>query len=599
VPASRPPNVLEHTWLAYAFERPVERGRVEAALDRVGEHYQEVMADPLVREASVGARAGLALWHRGDERLRWPLWADGGDLVAAWTSAPTGWRALLGDLDPAEASTALARRLVDDPELLAEVNPPFVLGALRPTTEELVILADAVGAARLYEMRTNAGTVWSNRLGALPLFAGTTPEADPRGWQILAAAGWFLGSWTAVRGARKLLGGSVVRVRPEPAGLEIERRETSARSRIASPRDVDRERAAAEAAEGALACAVDVRNSWAAPIAVDLTGGRDSRVAAAAVLAAGIEAEFQTVDADPGEVDVVRKLIRASKVPIQHLVLAPEPPSVEADMFERLRLLHHHHDGMVNPQAGGRGAIEPLHHGYEGPVISGTGGEIGHGFYYRNRKQLRNIRGKGRTRMVRRMMLMARKGGGAARRESYLSYRAEVEQTFDEAQSLGLSGPRLLDYFYFAQRLAHRSGLGVRNDRYSPCSSAAFMRACFDLRPAERLDLVAHRAVIARLAPEWNGIEFFAGAGTAGEVNYDRPWERERDATRLEQVIFEDESWHDLFEPDAVQRLWSAARSGLGTAHHERLFLRIAWRASFEEHLALLARRAAGTPLLA
>ena len=59
-------DVIERTWLAWALEHPAEPAPIEAALARVGEHYQEVLVDPLVREAVVGRRTGLALWDRGD-----------------------------------------------------------------------------------------------------------------------------------------------------------------------------------------------------------------------------------------------------------------------------------------------------------------------------------------------------------------------------------------------------------------------------------------------------------------------------------------------------------------------------------------------------
>jgi hypothetical protein len=436
--------------------------------------------------------------------------------------------------------------------------------------------------------------VWSNRLGALPLFAGIRPEADRSGWQNVAAAGWCLGATTVLRGATKLRGGSVVRVRPMADRLEIDHVETAARARIASLREMSTEEAADAAAAAALECAADVGKLWSAPIAVDLSGGRDSRIAAAAALAAGLEAVFQTVDAEPGELEIATKLVRTAGRPLSHVTLASRP-TVEETLPERLRLLHRHHDGMLDPRHSSSAPIEPLHTGYAGPAISGHGGELGYGFYYQSRTQLRNLRGKGMTRMVRRLMLLARRGG-AARPDAYRAYRGEVERTLAEGQSLGLSGPRLLDYFCLAERLPNHSALGERSDRYSACCTPQFLRAGLDLRPGDRRDLALHHAVIARLAPQWQAIPFFTGART--ELNGTRSWEREPDAAWLERVVFGDESWHDLYDPDAVRQRWRDARAGLGTAHHERLFTRIAWRASFEEHLGLLARRAAAPPLL-
>jgi hypothetical protein len=49
-----------------------------------------------------------------------------------------------------------------------------------------------------------------------------------------------------------------------------------------------------------------------------------------------------------------------------------------------------------------------------------------------------------------------------------------------------------------------------------------------------------------------------------------------------------------MFEPDRVRSMWADALAGNGRAHDERVFLRIAWRAGFEDHVRLLAERASG-----
>ncbi len=110
----------------------------------------------------------------------------------ATTAVPPGWRRLLGDGGVADAAPRLAHALSEAPERAAELNPPFVIG-LREGGGEMTIVNDLLGGGRLYEMRFDGGWVWSNRLAALPLFAGVTPQPDEESWSIFAAAGWFLG----------------------------------------------------------------------------------------------------------------------------------------------------------------------------------------------------------------------------------------------------------------------------------------------------------------------------------------------------------------------------------------------------------------------
>jgi hypothetical protein len=590
MPESRPPNVIEHVWLAYAFAGSVPDD-LDARLARVGSHYQEVMAEAFRRDVRDLGGAGAVLWQVPNPRLRWPLWAEDREGAAAWSSAPTGWTRLAGSEPPESASLPVARRLADDVTAATGLNPPYLVAVADAAGRRLEIAQDPLGIGRLYELKTEGGWVWSNRLGALPLFAGVAPRVDSRAWSVLAAAGWFLGEGTALEGVRKLEGGARISVRAQGSGWEAAHSRSRAREELVAPRDADPERSAAAAAEEALEVARDVARLWDAPAAVDLTGGRDSRVSAAAAVAAGLDATYQTVNADPGELEVAGRLAEIAGVGARHAELAPEPDSTDADMRARLAALHHFHDGMVNPQAGGRGAIEPVHSSYSGPVVSGHGGELGHGFYYRSPERLAQLQGKGLRRMLQRLMTMARKDGDAAQPQALEAYRNEVERALQAGKDAGVTGPPLLDWFYLAQRFAHRSGLAVRADRYSACATPAFVRACFDLRPPDRLAVKVHRAVVHALVPDWDEVPFFAGPGTSAQVHYQRVWERQANVDYLEPLIAGGGTWEELYDADRVRALWREAREGGGTAHHERLFLRIAWRHSFEEHLALLAAR--------
>src|SRR5688572_15952627 len=99
-------NVIEEVWLAYALAEPEPEERLAARLRRVERHFDELVADPLVRSESVGDRHGLAFWCRDDARLRWPLWVEAGGLAAAYSAVPTGWGRVVGDLEPAAAAIA-------------------------------------------------------------------------------------------------------------------------------------------------------------------------------------------------------------------------------------------------------------------------------------------------------------------------------------------------------------------------------------------------------------------------------------------------------------------------------------------------------------
>jgi hypothetical protein len=583
-------NVIEQTWLAYALDGEVEGSRVEAGIDRVGEHYAALIADRVVRSEGRDRGLGLVLWRRDDGRLRWPLWVESEGLAAAATSVPTGWRRVVGEMTMEEAPPALVRALAEAPERAAELNPPFVIGVR--DRAGLTVVNDFLGAGRLYEMAFEGGWVWSNRLGALPLFAGTAPQAASDAWAVFAAAGWFLGEATPIAGARKVAPGSIVRVTTGPSGVVVERTASGAARRAVEPRRVRFREAAGSAADQVRGMAADLGEAWEGPIAISLTGGRDSRVSAAGAIAAGIEATFNTGDQVPGEVDVVRELVGSAPVEMDHSVYSPEPEDEPTDdLRQRIRDIHLVHDGMRNPQEVRRPTEVPQRH-WPAPTLSGHGGELGHGFYYGRKDKLRKLRRGGRQAVVGQLERNARRRHSAATEEAYGLYMSECERTLAEGESYGLSGPVLLDWFYMAQRLPYRSGLGARSGRSSACVAPAFVRGAFDLRPTDRLTAKLHRAVVAQLVPEWAKVDFFrSDSEEMPEIHRTRIWERPGEARVVEETIAGREGWPEMLDPTRIEQMWREVRSGAGSADYEHVFYRLVWRAGYEEHLRTLAAR--------
>ena len=583
-------SYIENTFLAYAFERDPEPGVVAAGLARVESHYAELYADPLVAHHCADGAVGMALWHREDERLRWPLWAEEGDLAVAATNAPTGAEGLEGE---GAAAASLGRSLLADPEGLVALNPPFVIAVHDAAARRLLIVNDFIATGRLYGLRTPDLSAWSNRLGALPLFAGTPPEASPEGWALLAAAGWFLGATTPFRGIERVPGGSAIELVAGDVGATVAVRRTAAVNRLVAPRELGFEDASAEAADASKGLARSVARLWAVRPRINFSGGRDSRVSAAGAIAAGIEADFRTMDIEPGEADVVRGLIEAlpREVPLE--VRQPEHGDPPDELTERVAARHRVHDGIANPMSALQAPLRLPERGFPNPLITGHGGELGHSFYY-GEEQLRKLERKGEAAIVERLHRSARQKHGAGRAEAYEAYDAEIRRSLDEGRAHGIEGPSLLDWFYLSQRLAFRAGLGSRNDRYSACATPPFVRAAFDLTPAERVEAKLHRAIVSRLVPQWAEAPYFhAGSGPMRPMKRDRIWEKPRHSEQVAEMLERDLLWSDLFDPDRVREMWAEVKAGGGHSSYEAVFMRIAWRVGFEDHLALLAERAA------
>lgn len=602
---SRPRGMgyIDCTWLAYAFDRVAPDDRIAQGLTRVGDHYQALYADRLMANHSAAAEFGMASWHRSEERLRWPLWFDRDDLAVASTNPPTGWERIVEQPDVAQAPLNVGAALMREPQLLGLLNPPFVISIHDRRAEKLVIVNDVLAAGRLYEMQTADGRIWSNRLGALCLFAGVAPEADAVGWAIHAASGWFLGGATPFRGATKVPAGTAIVIGRSGRGARVSHQATRALSELVAPRGWRARRSAdqpAQAAEQSVALARSIHSIWSVAPTVNLSGGRDSRISAAGTIVAGVEAQYRTMDISPGEADVVKALIAAAPTQVAHQVTRPEHDAPSDGLEDRIGSLHLIHDGVANPMAALQSSPSLPQRQRPAPLISGHGGELGHGFYYSKRSTLRELRRGGRKALVKRLERSGRQHHSAALPDAYNAHLAEVERTLTEGEGYGLSGPTLLDYYYLAERLPFRAGLGARNDRYSACVTPAFIRGCFDLSPRERLAAKFHRAVMARLIPDWNRIPFFAAeGGRMRPMNRSRIWEKGDHAEELERMLDRSDLWEHAFDQGRVNAMWTEARAGRGHSHFESIFMRIAWRVQFEEHLETLAAAARGRSLLA
>jgi hypothetical protein len=275
------------------------------------------------------------------------------------------------------------------------------------------------------------------------------------------------------------------------------------------------------------------------------------------------------MDIEPGEVELTRELIAALDRPVAHVISAQERGEPRQGLRERIAAIHLVHDGIANPMSALQSGITLPQRNLPRPLVTGHGGELGHGFYY-SRANLPELGNGGTAQLVSRLERAGRRRHDAATEEAYGAYVHEIERTLAVGRSYGVDGPDLLDYYYLAQRLSFRAGLGSRNDRYSACATPAFIRACFDLTPKDRLREKLHRRVVGLLVPGWKRFPFFqSGASRTRRMNRDRIWAKPRHG---------------------------GESAGNGHPHYESVFMRIAWRACFEDHLQLLAARASATP---
>lgn len=582
---------IDSTWLAFAGGPQLDADSLDERLRRVERHYSGLVEYPLrARSALVDGR-GIAVIGDAEPLCRWPLFASDRELAVGLAHVPYGWHRAVGDQPLGEACLAVGRMARDDPERAARIlTAPVAIAVLDHASTSLTLVNDSLGAARVFELATPGLTVWSNRPGALSIFTGSRPGADPLGWRLLAAAGWLLGNASPIAGVRRVAGGSVISAGPDG----IAARSTDSLTELVRPTGTFGE-LAAEAASEMSEQARRVDALWPEPADVDLSGGRDSRVVAAASVAAGLEARYLTSDATPGEADVARALVAAAPGEPDHVVRKQKGGSATptTPLLERARNLHRLHDGVRHPQKL-RGKMTLPRPRPQGAKLSGHGGEIAHGFFYKSRGELWRLRGS-RRRLVARIMRFFEKGHGGASPESYAAAEEAVRDTLSAGRDRGMRGPALLDWFYLVDRFPHRSGMATDSERIALFAGPAVIAASFRLSPSERVEAKLHDELIARSVPAWREIPYFeAPSGPAPRLRRERLWEVEADALAVEEILAAGGDWTEHYDRDRALRLWRAARAGEGKGKWESLFEGIVYRATFDEHLAALARAATG-----
>jgi hypothetical protein len=294
--------------------------------------------------------------------------------------------------------------------------------------------------------------------------------------------GYPLGAHTPYRGVRALAGGQSITV--------TSGRLTSCSHPPGQPAASSPGSAASVAA--ALVDAVAPLADSPAPVEVSLTGGKDSRLIAAALTAAKVPFRARTHGA-PDHPDVLIAAAIADRLGIEHIVTAPRPPATVTadDVLARLRTSVLVTDGMLS-------AFENT--GSPGPRpdhihAGGHGGELlrgGYATYARN-----PARGAVQfRRLTTRRLGLLRPGASTA----YLGALAPWTARFVRAPLA------TLDDFYLVNRAGRWSAAAgqaylLRERLVQPFFGDAVVRAARAVPLRTRIDGSLHRDVLTALCP--------------------------------------------------------------------------------------------------
>lgn len=599
------------TLLLYATPGGSGFASVANGVERVESRFATRWPAGWVRHGCDLASGGLYLWDVEDAECLWPAWSEDAEAVVATLHVPLGYQRLIGDLTPQRSPQPLARSLMQAPEGIFELTPPTVLARLDKADDRVDLWTDALGIGRMFQLQTSEGWVWSNRPEVACLFAGLPSRPDPMGWRYHAATDWFMGETSPIEGVKALPAATHITSSARHTHPVISHLDPSAVYADSGRLDFE------SVAEALQNTARSVAAIWPAVPTLDITGGRDSRVVAAAFLSAGIEVRLHTHNAVPGEVEAAQHLVGLLDQPVPHDMSQSSSWRGGAQPVVVAEHVHgwHRYSGGLRPSSYLAHRPPATLHAPSMPVVGGAGGEVAHGYYYPpGVLEIDALPLTERLPAYREYLMQRLVGFAGANEAARAEAAAQIDRVLRTGLSLGLSDARLLDYFYADERLRRWGTTGERQGVISPLLTPAFIRSAFALRPQQKLEAALHKGVLKHLIPPWADVPFFqpppaaravtvAGtppanvspAGIAGSpgapVAVKAPLAPFRlglavDADRLEAVFALPSRWVADMDHVLVADFWTASKAGTSTARQEMALWRVVWRDLFHDHLA-------------
>jgi asparagine synthase (glutamine-hydrolysing) len=368
---------------------------------------------------------------------------------------------------------------------------------------------------------------------------GRLGEHDPAMVGAFLAVGYPFGAATAFRKVRALGCGQMLTVTGDRLVVATGR-DADAGPAGASADRVERPGAVGDRYAAVAAALVEAALVEAAPVEatspprdadglveLSLTGGKDSRLIAAALTAARVPFRART-HGFATHPDVVVAAMIAARLGVEHVVTEPKPPGAgqapdEAALLGRLRSAVLVSDGMLSAYEN-IGTPDP-HFAAEPVQAGGHGGELLRGGYapaaWHNRRSPGQARAWSEARGIELFRRMTTRRLGLLRPAVAGEYLASLTSY---AVALPRGPLRALDHFYLVNRAGRWSATArqaylMRSPLLQPFFSDHVIRAARAVPLSDRITDRLHREVLAVLCPDLLEVPLAGGGWKSGPRN--------------------------------------------------------------------------------
>ena len=506
-------------WFAAGEPDPA---RLEAARGRLEQALAETVDPAYQRHVLGGPGWGVTMMHGTDlGALAWPFHATDGHLTAMSLGVPIG-------LDIAAGPLGLCRRLLDGEDLHRDVVPPFGLVAV-DGDQRVVVQQDWLGMCRIFTATVDGLTVFATRPSLVAHFLHGSPAPDLSAWGSYLATGFFGGSMSPVEGVRLLHPGERLVAKCHEDGWRVESQARIGVDAIvlAGRAGADRlEEALDEAAQALIGTATGLSQIYSGPIELGLSGGKDSRLIAAASLAAGLRPNLVTNIDVPEEGETASELVaivrKTRGIDLSHrLRMVSDPATVlDVGLAERIDRFQRRFD-YEYPSSFSVRPPPQLRLEMDVDVrLSGVGGELVSGYWYPKAEQ---TPADTATRQL--MRAIPRE---ALRSDVRAAEVARIRGILAAISEAGLDAEHIIDYLYLVERVRRWYSSAYSFMVITPFLAPGFVKASFAFDPRDKRERAVHARLLRRLMPEWADIPFVSDhqyhdrhAGLAGRWHLD------------------------------------------------------------------------------
>jgi hypothetical protein len=468
-----------------------------------------------------GADWGVTVLHPGQKGSnRWPVVAVSGPVTSISIGLPIG-------IDTSAGPTGPATALLAGDDVHRTVVPPFGLLAL-DAAGRFAIQQDWLGMCRLFVGEADGVTALCTRPGLLAGFLHGTVRPDLDGWASYATTGHFGADSSPVRGTRLLQPG--VRMtgrRRDGGGWQINTDTRYGVDDVVMGGFAAQGRPLQEsleiAADGFTRTAADTCDLYADDVVMGLSGGKDSRLIAASLVAAGRAPRMFTNNDTPAEGEIAQHLVAILRdrcgfdVPHELRLVGAPADVLAVGLRERTERLQRRYDHQFPSSYTTRSAGPALlPNTPRSATLSGVGGELVTGYWY-PRQDGESVE------QVTLSRLLSAVPQAVADPDVLARERDRITGVLDHAKAIGLSGVHLADYVYLVERVRRWYGSAYTVGVVTPYLSPQFVSASFALDARHKRERVLHPQLTRHLVPEWADVPYvsgWTGRSTAARIHH-------------------------------------------------------------------------------